>query len=184
MLGRARPTSMKVVAVDAPVPVASTFGKLTIDETSSSESGDDEQDEQETSNGMLKQLAKEREERMQQREQQQRAQQQQPVASKNKKKKKQKKKKKKLDDDENLDDLDDMAFLDAQIDKQQSSHGRKIEANGKGYRSIINGVLSSTPQSRSEETKAIRKNTAATSSLQAKIKSSATSRKVKPKKKK
>lgn len=192
VLGRARPSSMKVMAVDDPKPVASTFGQLTIDDNSSSESGD----EQDTSNGILKQLAKEREERRQQREHQQREQlQQQPVASNKKKKKKKKKQKSsggqkknqqksELDDDENLDDLDDMAFLDAQIDKQQSSHGRKIDAKGNGYRSIINGVLLSTPQSRSEETKATRKNTAATSSLQAKIKSSANSRKVKSKKKK
>ena len=193
VLGRARPSSMKVVAVDDSEPVASTFGQLTIDDNSSSES----EDEQETSNSVLKQLAKEREERRQQREQQQqqREQPQQPVASNSKKKKKQKKKKssggqkknlnrQKLDEGENLDDLDDMAFLDAQIDKQQNSHGRKIEAKGNGYRSIINGVLLSTPQSRSEETKAVRKNPAATSSLRAKIKSSTDSRKVKSKKKK
>jgi hypothetical protein len=36
-----------------------------------------------------------------------------------------------------FDDLDDMAFLDAQIEKAQTSHGRTIDANGKGYRTIV-----------------------------------------------
>lgn len=36
-----------------------------------------------------------------------------------------------------LDKLDDMAFLDAQIEKIQTSHGRVIEAKGKGYRTIV-----------------------------------------------
>ena len=40
-------------------------------------------------------------------------------------------------DDNKMDDLDDMAFLDAQIEKVQTSHGRKVEAKGKGYRSIV-----------------------------------------------
>ena len=38
---------------------------------------------------------------------------------------------------DHLDDLDDMAFLDAQIEKVQTSHGRTIDASGKGYRTIV-----------------------------------------------
>jgi ATP-dependent RNA/DNA helicase IGHMBP2 len=41
-------------------------------------------------------------------------------------------------------DLDDMAFLDSQIDKVQNSHGRKVEGTG-GYRTIINGILIAKP---------------------------------------
>jgi hypothetical protein len=37
--------------------------------------------------------------------------------------------------------LDDMAFLDAQIDQVQNSHGRKVEGKGAGYRTMINGIL-------------------------------------------
>lgn len=79
--------------------------------------------------------------------------------------------------DDNLDDLDDMAFLDAQIEKVQTSHGRKIEAKGKGYKSIINGVLL-TKQDRPEVK---RTNTAASNSLQAKIKAKSEDRRVKKK---
>lgn len=38
---------------------------------------------------------------------------------------------------DHLDDLDDMAFLDTQIEKVQTSHGRTIDASGKGYRTIV-----------------------------------------------
>ena len=42
---------------------------------------------------------------------------------------------------ENLDDLDDMAFLDAQVEKVQNSHGRQVAGSGKSYRTIVNGIL-------------------------------------------
>jgi hypothetical protein len=48
--------------------------------------------------------------------------------------------------DESLADLDDMAFLDAQIDKVQTSHGRRIDAKGTGYRTIVNGILLTKPK--------------------------------------
>lgn len=54
--------------------------------------------------------------------------------------------------DEDLHDLDDMAFLDSQINKLMNSHGRKIEGKGKNFRTIINGNL--LPKPRTEETKA------------------------------
>jgi ATP-dependent RNA/DNA helicase IGHMBP2 len=103
---------------------------------------------------------------------------------KNSKKKKgqklggQKKQAKEPDDEQ--DDLDDMAFLDAQIEKVQTSHGRKIDAKGKGYKSIVNGVLL-TKYDR-PETK--RTNTAAANSLQAKIKAKSEDRHAQVKKKK
>ena len=49
-------------------------------------------------------------------------------------------------DDKGLDDLDDMAFLDAPIEKVQTSHGRKIEGSGKNYKTIVNGVLIAKPK--------------------------------------
>lgn len=43
-----------------------------------------------------------------------------------------------------MDDLDDIAFLDAQIEKVQTSHGRTIDAAGKGYRTIVSTLSAST----------------------------------------
>jgi hypothetical protein len=76
-----------------------------------------------------------------------------------------------------LDDLDDMAFLDAQIEEVQNSHGRTIDAKGKGYRSVVNGVLLSTPLPRTEP----KRNNASSSALHAKLKSKEEQRKVKKK---
>lgn len=45
------------------------------------------------------------------------------------------------EDTSSLDDLDDMAFLDAQIEQVQTSHGRKVEGKGKNYRTVVNGIL-------------------------------------------
>jgi hypothetical protein len=81
--------------------------------------------------------------------------------------------------DDDLGDLDDMAFLDAQIEKVQTSHGRKIEAKGKGYKSIMNGVLL-TKYDRPDESK--QRNTAASSILHTKIKAKSEDRQVKKKK--
>ncbi len=44
---------------------------------------------------------------------------------------------------DHMDDLDDIAFLDAQIEKVQTSHGRTIDAAGKGYRTIVS-ILSAS----------------------------------------
>jgi hypothetical protein len=81
-------------------------------------------------------------------------------------------------DHDSLDDLDDMAFLDAQISKIQTSHGRKIEAKGNGYKSIINGVL----LTKYDAPKVKKTNTVASSSLQAKIKAKGDDRQAKKKK--
>lgn len=47
----------------------------------------------------------------------------------------------KVEKDDTLADLDDMAFLDVQIDQVQSSHGIALEGKGKAYRTIVNGIL-------------------------------------------
>jgi len=72
------------------------------------------------------------------------------------------------------DDLDDMAFLDAQIERVQASHGRKVAGKGQAYRSIVNGILISKPAPREPE-----KNQRASSALQAKLKQSQDGRKSK-----
>jgi hypothetical protein len=141
----------------APVPLASAFTALDDD----SDSDDEEEDATESSkpadsavssailetNSLLATLAKERLERDNAK---QREAQAQPAAKskKNKKKKAQKlggaKKPDAAPVDEGLDDLDEMAFLDAQIEKSQNTHGRKVAGKGKGYRTIVNGILNST----------------------------------------
>jgi len=78
-----------------------------------------------------------------------------------------------------LDDLDDMAFLDAQIEKVQTSHGRKIEATGSNYKTIVNGILISKPK---VDTKP-KKDTRAASALNSKIRQAQEGRKSKKKKK-
>eukprot|EP00956_Cyclotella_meneghiniana_P043502 scaffold273186_cov50-Cyclotella_meneghiniana.AAC.1 len=122
-------------------------------------------------NNLLKDLALERQQRQmtQQKSQSNTVTQFKPKKSKKKKGQKLGGEKKQVHDanDDHLDDLDDMAFLDAQIETIQTSHGRKIEAKGKGYKTIINGVLL-TKNDRPEVKKT---NTAAAKSLQAKIKS-------------
>ena len=42
-------------------------------------------------------------------------------------------------------DDDDMAFLDAMVAQTQASHGRKVEGTGKGYKTIVNGILNARP---------------------------------------
>lgn len=102
-------------------------------------------------------------------------------AQKNTKKSKKKKSGKKLggtqikskpEKDETLDDLDDMAFLDAQIEKVQTSHGRKIDASGSNYKTIVNGILISKPKPKDEK----KKNTRASKVLNEKLKSAQQSR--------
>ena len=82
-------------------------------------------------------------------------------------------------DEDDTDALDDMAFLEAQIKKSQNAHGRKVVGSGKGYRTIVNGVLNSRPESKSAPT-----NTAAMSALQSKLKQAQHDRKTKAPKKK
>lgn len=77
------------------------------------------------------------------------------------------------------DDLDDMAFLDSQIEQVQTSHGRKVEGKG-SYRTIINGMLISKPNPVVGSTSDPRKKSA----LNAKLKQAAEQRKSKGKKKK
>eukprot|EP00978_Attheya_sp_CCMP212_P000084 scaffold168_cov53-Attheya_sp.AAC.1 len=77
-------------------------------------------------------------------------------------------------------DLDDFAFLDAQIEKVQTSHGRTVEAKGKGYRSIINGILIAPPPDSASK----KKDAQSSSALQKKLKASQDDRKAKSKSKK
>jgi ATP-dependent RNA/DNA helicase IGHMBP2 len=148
-------------------------------------------------NSLLGQLAKERASRQkelkQQQQQQQQQQQSRATATTTSKKKKQKKSKgKKLDGKpltttpsspketgENLDDLDDMAFLDTQIEKSQNSHGRKVEGKGKNYRTIVNGILNT----RTEPQIKSKRNSKTSSALNDKLKEAGNSRKKKNKKK-
>ena len=181
-------TDVQPTTEDKEPDVTSTTSKFAqLVEDDSSVSSVEESKPANTPNNLLRELALERETR----------QSQQPKAppppseakpsippSKKKKSKKKgnnkkAKAKKEEDKDDQLDDLDDLAFLDAQIDKVQNSHGRKIEAKGKGYRSIVNGVLLSTPQGQT----APKKNKAASSALQNKLKAKAQDRTAKKKKK-
>ena len=160
------------------------FSQLKIDDESSDE--DAEMSSSLAQNDLLKDLAFERQKRQALQQQTQPQMSANTAQSKKTKKKKkgqklggEKKQTKELDKDDDLKDLDDMAFLDAQIEKVQTSHGRNIEAKGKGYKSIINGVLL-TKHDRLEPK---RSNTVAANSLQAKIKAKSEDRQVKKKKK-
>ena len=99
--------------------------------------------------------------------------------NKNKKKKSKAKKTKpketKVKENDNLDDLDDMAFLDAQVDKVQNSHGRKIEGSG-NYRTIMNGILIAKPKAPEKK-----KDQRASSTLNTKIKQAQKNRRAKKK---
>ena len=144
-----------------------------------------------TNNSLLGQLAKERASR--QKEQQQQHSRVAATTTTTSKKKKQKKSKgKKMggkalttsstspkETGENLDDLDDMAFLDTQIEKSQNTHGRKVEAKGKNYRTIVNGILNS----RTEPQVKSKTNSKTSSALNEKLKEAGNSRKKKNKKK-
>lgn len=158
------------------------FSQLDMDESSDDDAGANESSST-AQNSLLKDLALERQRRQisQQETQSNAASTVQPKKKSKKKKKGQKlggEKKQPKEQCDNLDDLDDMAFLDAQIEQVQTSHGRKIEAKGKGYKSIINGVLL-TKHDRPEEPK---RNKAVSNSLHAKIKAKSEDRQVKKKK--
>ena len=170
-------------------PAASAFSALRgeeDDDDDNSQSPDEDEAEEKADgpamNSVLSDLAKERAQRERQR---QRQQQQESTAAKKKKPKKKgrrlgvaKKVEPKQQEDESLDDLDDMAFLDAQINKVQTSHGRQIDARGSNYRTIMNGVLLAKPTP-AEKTKDAR----ASSALQEKLKQAQDGRKAKTKKK-
>jgi ATP-dependent RNA/DNA helicase IGHMBP2 len=139
-----------------------------------------------TANSQLAELAKERAER-------QRQQQKAPIvanysgSSSKKKKKKTKAKVKRLGGAKKTlplpppieeDDLDEMAFLDAQIEKSQNAHGRKVVGNGKNYRTVVNGILNSAPEPRPKT-----KNNLASAALRSKLGQAETARQKKKKKK-
>merc|ERR1739841_53087 len=119
-------------------------------------------------NSILASLAKEREARVQKI-----ASTKQTSAPPKKSKKSKSKKGKKLGGEKRVketpskqeDDLDDMAFLDAQIEKVQTSHGRKIDGQGSNYRTIMNGILVTKPK---PTNKAKPKNSRASSALSSK----------------
>jgi len=161
------------------------FSNLAVEDDSSASASDQDLPENTCStNNLLRDLAREREQR-----QNNQAESVQPVASSQQSSKKKKNRKKATGGkvggaatskkaEDNFDDLNDMDFLDKQIDLVQNSHGRKIEASGKGYRSVMNGILlASAPK---QEAK---KDSVVSASLQAKIRSKAQGRQVKKKKK-
>jgi ATP-dependent RNA/DNA helicase IGHMBP2 len=198
------PTKEKVQAKErntaSSVPkFVSNFSALALDDgdNDSDESGADENQDVTKSNIgettadvpsanlLLAQLAKERADR----------QQQQNTLSKvsgsgtsSKKKKKKKPKGKKLGGvksplpppkaEDKLDDLDDMAFLDAQIEQAQNAHGRKVAGSGKNYRTVVNGILNSKPEPRPKAA-----NNRASAALRSKLSQAENSRKKKKKKK-
>jgi AAA domain/R3H domain len=126
-------------------------------------------------NNVLGDLAKERAERERQKHREQ-------TAKKLKKKKGQKLGGAKKSDTalkaEGLEELNDLAFLDAQIDKVQNSHGRNVEGTGKNYRTIVSGVLLAKPKPKEKE-----KDVRASAALSAKLREAQEGRKAKPKKK-
>ena len=173
-------------------PVVSPFTALAADESDSDDSTHEastpvgskestESDSAQTSSSLLVDLARERRERQMQQEAPT------PASNKTAAKKKKKVKGRKLGgnkkdeskEEENLDHLDDMAFLDAQVEKAQTAHGRKVVGPGKGYRTIVNGILNATP-----ETRVAPKNARASASLKSKLQDAHNSRKGKSGKKK
>lgn len=176
----------QVIPVE-PMPAASSaFAALALDGDDSDSDNDGDTNQTETPNDLLASLAKERSLRSKQ----QTPSPAPPVATTaNKSKKNKKKKAQKLGGkkpvnnipgiNEGKDDLDDFAFLDQQIEKVQTSHGRKVVGSGSGYRTVINGMLIAKPGVREKE-----KDPRATSALQSKLKQAQTDRKAKPQKKK
>ena len=176
---------------DGPSNRPSTFAALEDDEDEDAreESGDDAvvPEAQPTMNQMLAGLALERRQRQHSATSSVRQQPSQPTAGSGGKKKKKKKGGQKLGGtannpaqpkDDVPDDVDDMAFLDSQIDKVQNSHGRKVEGTG-GFKTILNGILIAKPQPQTTK-KDPRKSTA----LNDKLKKSQEDRKAKGGKKK
>ncbi|VEU42681.1 unnamed protein product [Pseudo-nitzschia multistriata] len=151
-----------------------------------------------TGNALLAQLAKERADRQRQREQQA-ARPSGPGDSKGSSRQAKRKKKKpkgqrlgggrnpppgrgpsKKEKDETLDDdLDDMAFLDAQVARAQNAHGRRVEGSGTAYRTIVHGILNARPEPRHQAPR----NARASAALRAKLGEAGKARQKKPKKK-
>jgi len=78
----------------------------------------------------------------------------------------------------NTSDVDEMSFLDEEIKKVQTSHGVKFEGKGQNYRTIVNGILTAKPRPSPVK----KKDSRASSALNAKINQAQEQRK--PKKKK
>jgi len=78
---------------------------------------------------------------------------------------------------DDFDELDDIAFLDSQIEKVQTAHGRKVDGHS-GYRTIINGILTAKPIPHEDK-----KDKRASTVLQSKLKQAQNSRKANVKKK-
>jgi hypothetical protein len=142
-----RPDVIVATAKETHADNVTNFAQLAVDDDddSSESSNDDDDKTTSTKNYLLKQLAMERQKRLSEQLKSQPVQLT-PVSAKIVKKKKGQKirgvtSKQEIDD---LEGLDDMAFLDAQIEKVQTSHGRKIEAKGKGYRSVVSLLLPSS----------------------------------------
>jgi hypothetical protein len=204
-----RPDVIVATAKETHADNVTNFAQLAVDDDddSSESSNDDDDKTTSTKNYLLKQLAMERQKRLSEQLKSQPVQLT-PVSAKIVKKKKGQQlrgathpSKQEIVDD--LEGLDDMAFLDAQIEKVQTSHGRKIEAKGKGYRSVVslllpssyfikqceffmsnmpllsqvNGILLASPSPRDEP----KRNGAVSSALQAKLKSKEADRKLKKK---
>ena len=143
-------------------------------------------------NSVLGNLAKERQSRQLQSQMKSETQSTQPAQTTQPKSQQQKKKpkgNKKLGNskhkqttkknEDDLTGLDDMAFLDAQIDMVQNSHGRKVEGSGKGYRTIVNGILIAKPMQHEKK-----RETKTSGVLSAKIKQAQSDRRAKQKSKK
>lgn len=169
---------------------ASTFLALSGDESESDEDPIDEKQNAEnepitdppSGNSLLAQLAKERATRQQQQHSKAKATTASAASKKRVKKSKRQKlggaaKTEKAGTKED-DNLDDMAFLDAQIEKSQNAHGRRVEGVGKGYRTVVNGVLNFRPAPPSKP-----KNINASSALRSKLSEAGNARKKKTKKK-
>ena len=139
------------------------------------------------SNSLLADLARERNERKKEASKLASAVSAGSDATGKKKKKKKKPKGQKLGgkrktepkEERNLDHLDDMAFLDSQIERVQNSHGRKVTGSGKNYKTIVNGILNARPEARAAPT-----NTRATASLKLKLQEAQNSRRSKAARKK
>lgn len=170
------------------------------DDDDESRSNDDDDDDDakpaslyRDSNSQLKALAQERAER--EKERQRRSAATAVSSSSNPKPKKKKKKKtpkggsakasgatatvRSNAPDNNEDGDDDMAFLDAQIDRNLTSHGRRVEGSGKNYRTIVNGILTERPAPREKP-----KDARSSAALRFKLQQAQEDRRAKSKKKK
>jgi len=159
-------------------------GKVTV--KSKSDMANQEPEPPLQQNELLRDLARERMQRLKNREETSSiactVSHENMETSKTKKKNKKKPKKKKIVTKNSKEDIvdnnhieDDMAFLDAEIDRVQNSHGRKIDGGGQNYRRIMNGIL--LPQPKSE--RALPKNERAAASLRSKLKEAEKGRRTK-----